>query len=166
MFLTVRLLDRQLQGERSPFTDPGARAGFLNLSANTTSAHMARAVLEGVALNYRALTECLSLPRGEPIPVVGGGANSELWMQTLADCLQTPVLPQPDADAVAARGCSAEAMLWIGAWPDGIPPPAFFETAKRGVVKPDPDLAALYDERYTVFREIYPALKATSLYAP
>eukprot|EP00873_Tetraselmis_striata_P005670 jgi/Tetstr1/425934/TSEL_016286.t1 len=93
-----------LQGERSPFTDPSARAGFLNISADTTAAELARSVLEGTALNYAALADCMSLPLGEPLPVVGGGANSALWMQTLSDCLQRPLLPQPDADAVAARG--------------------------------------------------------------
>jgi len=160
-----------LQGERSPFTDPSARAGFLNISADTTAAELARSVLEGTALNYAALADCMSLPLGEPLPVVGGGANSALWMQTLSDCLQRPLLPQPDADAVAARGCAAEALLWLGQWPGDTAPEGFFASAAPGktscgaMVEPDESRADMYAKLYKIFRELHPALKGTSLYS-
>ena len=112
---------------------------------------MCRAVLEGVAYNYRALAESLdveminqrrqsssssssaaaaALP---PLPLVGGGARSRLWTQTLADVLGRPIKPVADSSTVAARGCAAGAFqhlgLWGGSSGDLSPPPAgYFPT--------------------------------------
>jgi xylulokinase len=129
-----------LNGERSPFTDPLARGGFVNLSPRSTRNHMCRAVLEGVAYNYRALAESLDIempptppsvgavraaddspppsPASQlpPLPLVGGGARSRLWTQTLADVLGRPVKPVADSSTVAARGCAAGAFQYLGLW--------------------------------------------------
>ena len=44
-----------LSGERSPFTDPHARGAFVGLSAASSRDDLARAVLEGVAFNFKAI---------------------------------------------------------------------------------------------------------------
>ena len=94
-------------------------------------------------------------------------------MKVIADVLGCPMVPLPDADAVAARGCAAEAMPWLGAWPEGQPSPQFFPSLIPGekddktgvrVVMPDEAAVESYSRLYEVYRELYPALKGTGAY--
>jgi len=92
-----------LAGERSPISNKHIRAGFSNLSLTTTNADMVRAVMEGVATNSAWLfgyVEKLAGHTLSPMRVVGGGAQSALWCQILADALSREVL-QIDQPLVA-----------------------------------------------------------------
>ncbi len=63
--------------ERTPIDDRSMRAGFHNLSLETTAAHLVRAVFEGVAYNTRWLFEAVQRFAGRPLAglrMVGGGA--------------------------------------------------------------------------------------------
>lgn len=76
-----------LTGERTPHKDPFAKAAFIGLSLRHSKAHMARAVMEGVAYGMR---DSLDIMRDLGVPlnisrVSGGGARSALWRQILAD---------------------------------------------------------------------------------
>ena len=163
-----------LNGERSPFTDATARGCFVNLSPSTTTGHMCRAVLEGVAYNYRALADALVLPLDEsaPMPFLGGGANSPLWTQIIADITKRTLAPLPDASTVAARGCAAGAFERLGLWgpPAGgvgeqgrraEPPAGYFPrgSGDRGeAFAPDMDAAATHDKHYAVWCKLHDAL--------
>ena len=154
-----------LNGERSPFVDASARGAFLNVSARTDADAMCRAVLEGVAYNYRALAESLDVtlgPDADPIPFVGGGARSALWTQTLADALRTPVAPVADAATVAARGCAAGAFANLGAWGDGGAPAGYFPGGAgdegEPTVQPDPITGETHERNYAVFARVHAAL--------
>ncbi len=94
-----------LEGERTPYWDPRLRATFLGLSSGHTRDHLARAVLEGVAL---ALRSCLEVVRaagldiGEPV-LAGGGVSSRLWREILVAALATPGrLVEPQGPAIGA----------------------------------------------------------------
>lgn len=83
-----------LSGERAPLWDPDVRGGFLGLSAATTQADLARAVLTGVAMSARHVLEAVEHACGAalgPIAFVGGGARSDLWAQLHADVLERPI---------------------------------------------------------------------------
>ena len=83
-----------LAGERSPVADHAARGGFHNVSLSTTTADLTRAVLEGVAFNARWLLEAadrFAARRLSPVRLVGGGAQSLLWCQIVADVCDRPV---------------------------------------------------------------------------
>jgi xylulokinase len=76
-----------LAGERTPHADANARGCFVGLTNSHTRGHMARAVMEGVAMS---LAESLGIIRGLDIPIKevrasGGGAKSMLWKQIMAD---------------------------------------------------------------------------------
>ncbi|MGE5677394.1 MAG: xylulokinase [Pseudomonadota bacterium] len=76
-----------LMGERTPYSDPDAKGCFVGMSATTTRGHMTRAVLEGVIFGLYDSLRILQ-EQGAPIKqlrVIGGGARSQLWKQTLAD---------------------------------------------------------------------------------
>jgi xylulokinase len=83
-----------MSGTIAPTTDQWMRGAFLNLSLRTTRAHMARAVLEGVALNIRWLKTPVEQFAKRPFRAFrfyGGGAQSDVWSQILADVLGVPV---------------------------------------------------------------------------
>lgn len=73
-----------LSGERVPFLNPAARAGFYGISMQTDQACLARSVYEGVALAIRDCFEKSGVHNKEVV-LSGGGANSHTWCQILAD---------------------------------------------------------------------------------
>ncbi|MCD6450008.1 MAG: FGGY-family carbohydrate kinase [Thermotogaceae bacterium] len=75
-------------GERSPIWDPFAKGVLFGLNLKHSRYHIYRAFMEGVAYSLRhnmgeAEKAKISLP--ETIAIVGGGANSDLWVQIMAD---------------------------------------------------------------------------------
>jgi xylulokinase len=90
-----------LAGERTPYWNGRLRGTFTGLSFRHTKAHMARAVLEGVAFS---LCDALSsiLPKEESfdsLAVVGGGARDKLLMQILSSTLNLALIPLPFASS-------------------------------------------------------------------
>ncbi|HYY26752.1 MAG TPA: xylulokinase, partial [Chthoniobacterales bacterium] len=88
-------------GERSPIMDPRARGGFVGLTLGHRPAHLARALLEGVAFALRQIIETMeecgaSLPK---LVASGNGLGSPVWRQMLADILQRPLFQGHDTHA-------------------------------------------------------------------
>ena len=156
-----------LSGERSPFLDSQARAGWVGVSPATGRPEMARSVLEGVAMHFRLLHRLVVGGGGAgdaPLPFCGGGSTSPVWTQILADCLGLPIRPLGDAADVGARGAAAMALQALGHWGDGAEAPRAFFTGGGGgaearTVEPGA-AAAMYQELAAAYEEIYPALKA------
>lgn len=107
-----------VMGRGSPDPDPAATGAFLGLTLNSQRGDLARAVLEGVAFEFRGLFDELLL-LGQPcaeLRISGGGARSVLWRQILANVLARP-LTYYTADStlgaamVAAVGCGYYAEL-------------------------------------------------------
>jgi erythritol kinase len=100
-----------LNGERAPFVAPEARAAFHGMTARTTKADLARAVLEGTALSLR---HCFvaedGLPR-EPVRLTGGGSRNPMWCQIIADVIGVPVV----TSAISDHGLWGAAMLGAAA---------------------------------------------------
>mmetsp|Transcript_17642 Transcript_17642/g.43071 ORF Transcript_17642/g.43071 Transcript_17642/m.43071 type:complete len:257 (-) Transcript_17642:78-848(-) len=98
-----------LNGERSPFTDPNARACFIGLGARTSKSDMCRAVIEGVCYSYKSLVDALGITRemiSDGVTVVGGAVKSPIFMQTLSDILEVPVHPMTNSENVGTRGAA------------------------------------------------------------
>lgn len=149
-----------LMGERSPHNNPDARAMFIGMSMDTTRADMTQAVLEGVAF---AMRDCYEIAKDLGINITetkicGGGAKSPLWRKIMANVLNINVNiieseegPGLGGAMLAAVACGEYASVQEAA--DKI-------VKVVGTEKPDPALAAKYDERYNKFKEIYPTVKA------
>ena len=81
-----------LAGLGAPHWRPEARGLFAGIDRSTTVAHLARAVLEGIALQIRDLADAMRHDSGRAIPsfkVDGGAAANNLLMQYQADVLDT-----------------------------------------------------------------------------
>jgi xylulokinase len=150
-----------LAGERSPIDDRTARGGFHNLSLRTTRAELARAVLEGVALNSRWLAEGVEHFVGRPLGAfraIGGGASSSLWCSIYADVLDRTVEQMAEPLLANLRGAAMIAGLTLGAVHahevrDLVPVAA--------IHRPDPDATAVYDQLFAEFPKLYKAQKRT-----
>lgn len=82
-----------LQGERAPLWDASVRGAFHQVSWSHTQAHFARATLEGVLFNLWSINALLAEHTG-PTHVIhanGGFAQSDFWVQMLADIAGVPV---------------------------------------------------------------------------
>jgi xylulokinase len=102
-----------LAGERTPHLDPNLRASFSGLSLANTAADMVRAVLEGVAFSLRDALEIIKpLSSLEACVVTGGGTESELWLQIIADVLNMP-MHKPASEQGAAFGAAVLALRHI-----------------------------------------------------
>jgi xylulokinase len=148
-----------LKGERSPVDDRTLRAAFLNVSLATDRADLVRAVLEGVAYNMRWLVEVADSFVGrrlEPLRVLGGGAQSDLWCQIHADVLGRRVERVADPAVAQLRGVALYALmalrrLQLDDVPALVPAATAFE--------PDPAAVAVYAPLYAEFTRVYGRLK-------
>lgn len=74
---------------------PDLRGAWVGLTWDHTLAHLWRAMLEGVALEYgiyqRVLLSLFPQFKLGELRITGGGEKSSLWNQVKADVLQTPV---------------------------------------------------------------------------
>lgn len=148
-----------LNGERTPVDDPHVRGGWTGVSLSTTRADLVRATFEGIALNARWMKEAVEklvhreLPGGfTELTYVGGGAQSDLWCQTLADVLRCTVRQAEEPVLANARGAAFLAAIGAGElnWSDV---PGLVRI--RATYQPDPANAALHDESYRAFRRLY-----------
>ncbi len=149
-----------LYGERVPLDDRHVRGGFLNVSIAHGRADLARAVLEGVALNVRlAMKEFdrLAQSAGQPLRMVGGGANSKQWCQIFADVLQRPIEVMAEPALAGARAAAMTAAV-AGGWYPSLAATAVM-TAKAHTYAPNVSLAPLYAERFADFSKSYKRLK-------
>ena len=106
-----------LMGSLAPSYHPRTRAGFVNLGLGTTRTDMARAVLEGVALNAAWLLPHFSTLAGQRYTEIGfggGGAASALWGQTLADAFGVPVRRLAGSMSTNAHGAALLALVSSG----------------------------------------------------
>ena len=144
-----------LTGERSPVDDRSARAGFHNVSMGTTQADLSRAVLEGVAFNLRWLLEAAEHFTGsrlDPLRLVGGGAQSELWCQIVADICDRVVHRVADPLLCGLRGVGIAAGLTLE---DVALEEVRSLVPVDGEHRPDPATRATYDRMFAEFPRLY-----------
>lgn len=137
-----------LNGERTPVDDHHARGAFFGLSTTTRLDDMIRAVLEGVACNTRWSFEYVERFAGrrlDPIRIIGGGAQSDLWCQIFADVLQRRIERANEPRHANARGAALLAALGLG-WIRVDEVPAVVRCDRS--FEPDPTQAAVYERRY------------------
>ena len=146
-------------GERSPINDTNARGTFIGMTMDNTRADMTQAVLEGVAFGIR---DSLEVARGLGIDIkksriCGGGAKSPLWKKIFANVCNLEI-ESIESEEGPGYGGAMLAMVACGVYPD-VKTIADKFVKVVDVVKPDPELTALYEDRYQRFSKIYPAVK-------
>jgi len=148
-----------LTGERTPHPDPLARGAFVGLTVRHGLGHMARAVMDGVAVGLRDSVELMAaeMELGE-VRVSGGGASSDLWLRIIADVIGLPVRVVGTAES-AAHGAAMLAAVGAGSF-DSVAEACEVAVEVGEITEPGQG-AAVYDEVYQVYRDLYPALRAS-----
>ena len=148
-----------LMGERSPINDVLARGTFTGMTMDTGRVDMVQAMLEGVAF---AIRDSVEVARSLGIQInrsniCGGGAKSPLWKKIMANVLNIE-LDSSESEQGPGMGGAMLAMVACSAYPT-VKAACDAIVHVTSTVKPDPEIAARYEKRYSQFREIYPALK-------
>jgi glycerol kinase len=107
-----------LAGLGAPHWRPDARGLFTGITGGTTRAHLARAVLEGVALQIVDILSAMSQDASTPLAslkVDGGAARNNLLMQFQADVLRTRCV-RPTVLETTALGAAFLGGLGAGFW--------------------------------------------------
>lgn len=150
-----------LTGERTPYPDPEARGAFVGLTARHSRGHLVRAVLEGVSYGLR---DSLELIQGLGVPIrqvriSGGGARSPLWRQIQADIFGVELV-QVNSTEGAAFG--AALLAGVGAGLFRSVEDAVAQTVRvTDRVMPNPEHIRRYQQSYSLYRALYPALRPT-----
>jgi len=107
-------------GLGAPHWDQYARGALLGMTRGTTRAHIARAALEGIALQVTDVLEAMQIDAGLPLAelrVDGGASQNNLLMQIQSDVLGIPVVRPKNSEATVL-GASYLAGLAVGYWPN------------------------------------------------
>ena len=149
-----------LFGERSPVSDENLRGGFVNLGLGHGRPELARAVLEGVALNLRWTLDAMGSvkERCPKLRAIGGGARSDLWLQILADVTGRPVERVRHAQLAGAIGSALMAAVATNALPSVRSIASHVQVESR--FEPNRDNEAVYGRLSEAFRSIQRPLSA------
>ena len=107
-----------LAGLGAPHWRPEARGLFTGITGGTTKAHIARAVLDGMALQISDILKAMESDSQialRELKVDGGAARNNLLMQFQADVLKT-VCVRPKVLETTALGSAFLAGLGVGFW--------------------------------------------------
>ena len=105
-------------GLGAPHWDQYARGTIVGLTRGTTKAHIARAALEGIALQTMDVLKAMEADAGirlKELRVDGGASANDLLMGLQADLLNVPVV-RPKVAETTALGAAYLAGLAVGYW--------------------------------------------------
>jgi xylulokinase len=146
----------------APEPDTDARGAFIGLTKETNRASLYRAVLEGLCLQMRRITEAIAALPGvgklREIRVIGGGSRNALFLSIKASVLGEPILVMDEAEATAL-GAALLGGVAAGLWPDLDAAVAGLQRRFR-IVEPEPRWTQGYAESYErVFRGLQSRLR-------
>lgn len=150
-----------LAGERAPHFDAEARALFYGLTLRHSRAHVARAIMEGVAYSYRdclAVMENIGIDTGR-IVASGGATRSPLWMQIQADILGREIHITGVAEQ-ASFGAALAAGVGVGMFADLSAACARLLPADEQLVTPDPVRSKIYEKCHPVYQDLYQSVRS------
>ena len=107
-----------LTGMGAPYWDQYAHGVICGITRGTTSAHIARAALEGIAFQTMDIVRAMEKDAGvklSELKVDGGASANNLMMQFQADILDTSVI-RPKVTETTAMGAAYLAGLAVGFW--------------------------------------------------
>ncbi len=148
-----------LSGERTPHNDAHIRGVFTGLTTSTSRQDMTQAVLDGVSFAFRDNLAALQAAGTdvERVTAVGGGSQSEYWLQSLATVINRPVDLLRNGEFGAAFGAARLGLIAAeGADADDVCKAA----PVARTIEPVETQVSNYEVAYQRYRSLYPAMKA------
>ncbi|MEQ8700864.1 MAG: FGGY-family carbohydrate kinase [Bauldia litoralis] len=146
-------------GEKTPIHDPAARAVFSGISFSHGLGHMWRALLESYGYAIAHHVEVLNDigHATDTYIACDGGSKSVVWMQIVSDILQRPI-QLLEGHPGSCLGAAWTAAMGTGLADDWSDISRFVSNGPR--IEPNPANAAVYEEGYRRYRDLYPRLFA------
>ncbi|MBU2534352.1 MAG: pentose kinase [Alphaproteobacteria bacterium] len=148
------IFNPSLAGGTSLDASPDMRGSWTGLDLSHTRADLVRAAMEGVAMGLGTALKALSgLTNFEGrMTIVGGGSNSALWRQILADVYGMRIEKTNIDDQAAALGAAALAAVGAGIWDSLDRVDAVHHV--EAVAEPRPDTVARFARLMPIYAEI------------
>jgi len=143
-----------LGGERTPHNDAQVRGSLSGLSHTSGVDEICRAVLQGVSFAFKDSQQALATAGTEITSAyaIGGGSQSDYWVQLLANILQTPLHTTNAGDVGAGFGAARLARLCVTNEPvaDVCTAPSIAQT-----FEPDAQTFDAFNDNYARFKAAY-----------
>lgn len=147
-----------LNGELPPLSK-NAKSVFFNVTSSHDRRHLLHAIMESICYTHRRYLENYentTQKKLSSIRVVGGGAVSDLWMQMLADILQTTVEVPEAPRYTGAMGTYYCAMVGLGYIKNY---DSIYDAVKiERTFRPRVENAEIYNKLYHIYLELHPTL--------
>jgi xylulokinase len=149
-----------LDGERSPIFDANARGVFFGINSGHKKPHFTRSVLEGVSFALKSILEVYrEKVTIQDLRMIGGGANSALWRQILADiCGANVWTTDARTDSVTSLGVALAAAVCTGAYKNLDEAAATVGVAEKTEARGEN--ADVYNKLYDTYIKLYPQVKS------
>jgi sugar (pentulose or hexulose) kinase len=146
-------------GCMTPYWNPKARGVIAGLSGNHARGDIYRSILEGVALEQVMMTDGVEAATQaiDHFVIMGGGAQSDLWCQIVADASGRDVrrLETVEASALGAAMAAAKGTGWF----KSIPAAAESMSGKPSkTFRPRTKENKAYRELMAIYRDLWPTL--------
>jgi xylulokinase len=147
-----------LSGSGTPLFDTASKGAILGVTFATTKKDFAKAILEGLTFELRENLEVLRQGKVDiqELRAIGGGSRSKLWLQLKADVTGIRVLA-PQVSEAASWGAALLAGTGAGCFSNLIDASSA-ALQMTNIYTPDPERQLRYDERYQLYRQVYPAV--------
>ncbi len=150
-------------GVMDPYWDSYARGVMVGINLSHTPYHLYRSIIEGLTLDSVFRTQNIEKETGLNVKeylAIGGGANSKVWTQILADASGKNVLI---SDTVEASSLGAGMIAAFGAgWFSSIKEAANEMSGKTKLIKPNLSNKKKYDELINIYQNVYSSNKKTN----
>lgn len=150
-----------LSGERTPHNDASIRGAFIGMSHDSDQQELTKAVIEGVAFAIRDNLNALKKAgtEVERLIAVGGGSKSLYWLKVLATILKMPIDVPEAGDFGGAFGAARLALIAATNEDEK----DVCSTPKiETTIDPEAKYTIEFDEAYSRYKNLYPALKSLS----
>jgi xylulokinase len=129
---------------------------FFNIGLETNKRDLIRAVLEGVAYHKRWMLETIEkkIPHRDSLRFVGGGAQSGIWGQILADITGRQIEVTANAQNAGAIGAAIVCAVGLGLFSSFQDASPLIRVAR--VFTPRPEYQDLYERQFLVYKQLYP----------
>ncbi len=139
-------------GERTPNL-PNAKACMFGMdSQNMSPQNFLRSTVEGVCFGLRAALEHLTNQgiKSDQMILTGGGANSQIWRQTMSDVCNTPVTVLKNQEA-AAFGAALQAIAAMSGESIVTLTKTHLQTDNAKFCEPQPNAVDFYQNHYQTY---------------
>jgi xylulokinase len=146
----------------TPYWNSQARGTITGLNASHGRGHVYRATLEGISLEQTIATNRAAEASGMQVDhyvAIGGGSNSDLWCQILADASGRKVVRSAtvEASALGAAMAAAHAAGWFTSVEEAS---AEMAGELTSTFTPERSSAARYRELLNIYSDLWPTLAA------